>query len=103
MKSLRLFAACAALTPLCLTTTGCLMMTAASGDINDGSVERTAAKDQAARMERYQQNTAVRPAEYDMMNERMGAESAQSSTAPSLEELRQRVEANKRRQADSGK
>ncbi len=99
MKNHRLFAACAALFALALTTSGCSLL-AVSGDINDGSVERTSAKDHEERMARIRESGSLRPGEYDALRDKMGdGRTAEIAPKSSTAELRQRVEAARRREA----
>lgn len=99
MKPLRhRLAICSALALLPLLVSGCALM-AASGELND-STERTRAKDQEERMARIRESGSLRPGEYDALRDKMGdGRSVEVAPKPSTAELRQRVEANRRRTA----
>lgn len=88
----------------CLGTTllgGCALV-AASGDVNDGSAEKTTAKDQEERMRRLRENGSLRPEEYDALESKMGAgKGSDLNTAPSVSDLEKRVEERRRQQEEA--
>ena len=99
MNHLRITASALALALLSLSASGCAFM-AASGDIEDGSAEATTAKDHDDRMRRMREGGTLRPGEYDALREKMGdGKNGEVTPKPSIEELEQRVEAAKRKNA----
>ena len=98
---LRLVTTAAALIALCVLP-GCMAMIAGSGELDDESVQRTQTKDQEERMKRMREGGTVRPAEYNALNERMGAgDGGQVAPKPTVEELERRVQQNKRRREEA--
>jgi hypothetical protein len=90
----------------CLSTAllgGCALV-AASGDIDDGSAEKTTAKDQEERMRRLRGNGSLRPEEYDALENKMSAGKGGDVSAPlSVAELEKRVEERRRQREEAKK
>ena len=75
---------------------GCSIFVA-NGDINDGSIEKTSAKDSDERMKRLRDSGSLRPGEYEAFQEKMNAGSDSAVTSkPTVEELEKRVEESRK-------
>ena len=80
---------------------GCSLFVATNADINDGSIERTAENDNRDRLRRMRESGALRPGEYEALENRLGTGADNSAIAkPSVEELEKRVQENRKATAD---
>ena len=91
------------LCPACaLLLAGCSLI-AASGEVDDGSLDKTTAKDREERMRHLRESGALRPEEYEALQGKMGEQrTREMSVAPSVAELEQQVE-ERRRQREAEK
>lgn len=90
------------LCPACaLLLAGCSLI-AVSGEVDDGSLEKTKTKDSEERMRHLRESGALRPEEYEALQGKMGAQrTREMSVAPTVSELEQQVEERRRqREAD---
>lgn len=89
------------LCPACaMLIAGCSLI-AVSGEVDDGSLEKTKAKDSEERMRHLRESGALRPEEYEALQGKMGEQrTREMSVAPTVAELEKQVEERRRQRED---